>query len=370
MTDAARAARQMWTLFEPVHAITYFAPEARSAFADAGLSGFWRGYFAGRAAPLGRVGAAPVTAAFFSFAPAMVARALPAIWDLISPEAALQARSAGAVAALARLLAGQELPAPPVPAPPVPAVPSPAPAASPPAASPLAASPPPAPPVASPLAFPRSAIPPAASGPAASGPAASGLAASGPVFSGRNGDLVAAAAAAASLLTGVIDGIDCAGRVLAAANAALPVPGEPLARLWHAVTVLREHRGDGHVAALVAAGLDGCEALVMRAGMDLSRGVLQPGRGWADDAWDLAAARLADRGWLGPDGRVTAEGAAAHRALEQATDLAAARPWARLGPEATAELLSVLTPVAKACAAALPYPNPVGIPAPETAPVR
>ena len=43
----------MWTLFEPVHAVTYFAPEARSAFEAAGLRGFWRGYFAGRAAPLG-----------------------------------------------------------------------------------------------------------------------------------------------------------------------------------------------------------------------------------------------------------------------------------------------------------------------------
>jgi Helix-turn-helix family len=108
------------------------------------------------------------------------------------------------------------------------------------------------------------------------------------------------------MLTGVIDGIDCAGRVLAAANAALPVPADPLARLWHAVTVLREHRGDGH--------------------------------------------------------------AAAHRALEDATDLAAARPWAALGPDDIAGLLAVLGPVARACAADLPYPNPVGMRAPDTAP--
>jgi hypothetical protein len=64
----------MWTLFEPVHAVTYFAPEARSAFEEAGLRGFWRGYFAGRAAPLGPAGAAVVGASFFNFAPAMVAR--------------------------------------------------------------------------------------------------------------------------------------------------------------------------------------------------------------------------------------------------------------------------------------------------------
>jgi len=276
----------MWGLFEPVHTVTYFAPEALSAFEGAGLRGFWRGYFAGRAAPLGMIGAAPVTAAFFSFAAPMVARALPAVWELIAPDDALGVRSAGAAAALRRLLSGQD------------------------------------------------------------------------------GDLVAAAATAADLLTGVIDGIGCEGRVLAAPNAAALVPAEPLARLWHAATVLREHRGDGHVAALVAAGIDGCEALVLRAGMDLSREMLQPIRGWADGDWEQAAARLAGRGWLGADGRVTAAGAAAHQAVEDATDLAAARPWARLGPAGMDELRAVLTPVARACAAVLPYPNPVGVPAP------
>ena len=64
MDDAAAAARRMWTLFEPVHVVTYFSPEGRDAFEAAGLRGFWRGYFAGRAAPLGRTGAAPVVAIF------------------------------------------------------------------------------------------------------------------------------------------------------------------------------------------------------------------------------------------------------------------------------------------------------------------
>ena len=287
LTGASRTARQLWTLFEPVHAVTYFSAEARSAFEGAGLRGFWRGYFAGRAAPLGMIGAAPVTAAFFSFAPPMVARAVPAVWELIAPEQAVAVRSAGAAAALGRLL------------------------------------------------------------------------------SGPDEALLAAAATAAGLLTSVIEGIDCAGRVLAAPNARRPAPDEPLARLWHAATVLREHRGDGHVAALVAAGIDGCEALVLRAGMDLSREMLQPIRGWTDADWEQAASRLAARGWLGADGRLTAEGAAAHRAVEESTDLAAARPWARLGPDRLAELLAVLRPVARACAADLPYPNPVGMPAPD-----
>ena len=86
----------MWTLFEPIHAVAYFAPEARSAFERAGLRGFWRGYFAGRAAPLGAAGAAVVTASFFNFAPAFVARAIPGVWELITPEEALRARLAGA----------------------------------------------------------------------------------------------------------------------------------------------------------------------------------------------------------------------------------------------------------------------------------
>jgi hypothetical protein len=95
-------ARQMWALYEPVHSVSYFTPEAREAFEAAGLRGYWRGYFAGRVAPLGPVAAAPVVAAFFNFAPGMVARALPDVWQRATPERALRARSEGATAALAR----------------------------------------------------------------------------------------------------------------------------------------------------------------------------------------------------------------------------------------------------------------------------
>ena len=107
-TRDAAVARSMWTLFEPVHAVTYFAPEARAATEDTGLRGFWRGYFAGRSAPLGPAGAAVVGASFFSFSPAMVARAVPRMWELISPADALQARLAGAVSALRPLLTGPD----------------------------------------------------------------------------------------------------------------------------------------------------------------------------------------------------------------------------------------------------------------------
>ena len=107
--DGAARARQMWMLAEPVHVVTYFTAEGRAAYEAAGLRGFWRGYFAGRAGALGPVGAAPVIAAFYGFAPPMVERALPAVWQLISPEAAMAARTAGAVAALRRVLDGAGL---------------------------------------------------------------------------------------------------------------------------------------------------------------------------------------------------------------------------------------------------------------------
>ena len=144
----------------------------------------------------------------------------------------------------------------------------------------------------------------------------------------------------------------------------MPRAGEPAARLWHAATLLREHRGDGHFAALLAADIDGCEAVVLRTGADLAREQLQPVRGWTDEDWEQAEARLASRGWLAGDGRLTPDGAAARQAVEDATDRAAARPWARLGADAIEELAGLLAPIAQACAAELPYPNPVGVPAP------
>jgi hypothetical protein len=289
----------MWTLFEPVHVVTYFTAAARTAFEQAGLRGFWRGYFAGRAAPMGQAGAPAVVASFFVFAPAMVGRAVPAVWDLAAPASVLAARQNGAVAALRGLL---------------------------------------------------------------------GLAPGEPI--------PAAISAAADGLTAAALDLTPAGRSLAAPNLALPVPDEPLARLWHGATLLREHRGDGHVAALVAADIDGIEALALRVAVDRASGgrghvplswareQLQAARGWTDEQWDAADERLAARGLLGGDKAATAAGLRLHEEIEHATDRAAARPWAGLGQDRIAELIALLRPVARACATALPYPNPVGVPPP------
>ncbi|MGC0327721.1 hypothetical protein RKD23_000711 [Streptomyces sp. SAI-170] len=96
-------ARSVWQVLEPLHAVTYFAPESREAARAVGLRGFWMGYFALRAAPLGAVTPGVVEAAFYNFHPAMVRRALPDAWDFASPEAVLRARVDAATAALRRV---------------------------------------------------------------------------------------------------------------------------------------------------------------------------------------------------------------------------------------------------------------------------
>ncbi|MEM7326843.1 MAG: hypothetical protein AAF531_27415, partial [Actinomycetota bacterium] len=96
-------ARELWRRLETLHAVTYFAPESLEAAERIGINGFWRTYFGYRAAPLGACSPGVVTAAFFGFAPAMVARAIPSIWQLATPEEFLQARAAGAAAVLDRL---------------------------------------------------------------------------------------------------------------------------------------------------------------------------------------------------------------------------------------------------------------------------
>ncbi|MFI5893998.1 hypothetical protein ACIA5D_28250 [Actinoplanes sp. NPDC051513] len=273
-------ARRLWSLFEPLHAVTYFTPQAAEAFEAAGLTGFWRRYFAGRAAALGAVGPGPVTAAFFGFAPAMVSRAFPGVWSRISPPNALAARAAGAEAALTDLFAG---------------------------------------------------LPPSTVADAA--------------------DLLATAACSA----------DMPGRVLAAAHADLPWPSDPVTRLWHAATILREHRGDGHVAALLTAGVDGCESLVWRVGLDGDRlrEVTQPARGWTDEEWQGAARRLEKRGWLTAGGSVTAEGRDAYEGVEALTDRLAAGPWQRIGEAATDRCAELLAPLVARVWTVLPDDNPI-----------
>ena len=136
------------------------------------------------------------------------------------------------------------------------------------------------------------------------------------------------------------EGCTAEGRPLYAAHAGLPGPDEPHLALWHAVTLLREFRGDGHIAALVLEGIDACESLVTHgaAGDGVALGVLRSSRAWPDDEWDAARGRLRDRGWLDDADTLTPAGAEARGRVEQRTDEAAMAPWRHLG-EADADRL-------------------------------
>jgi hypothetical protein len=261
----------------------YFAPEVRTAFDGAGLKGFWMGYFAGRAAPMGPVPAEVVTATFFNFQPAMVARAIPDAWNRAAPAAVLEARLEGVGAALRPLTAGA--------------------------------------------------------------------------------DLVSACALARE----AAESVDTVGRPLAAANAALPWPGDPLLDLWQAITVLREFRGDTHVAALVSEGVGGCEAHVLMAASGAVPALrLREARGWSEDEWAAAERRLRGQGWIDDHDRLTDAGRAVRERVEQRTDERALPPWLRLGADGCERLAASLQPmlVALATADLIPYPNPMGLPRP------
>lgn len=280
----ASVARRLHRSIEPYHALIYFAPEAIDGAKALGLKGYWMGYFATRAAPMGPVAPAVVTATFYNFKPAVVERAIPDAWSFASPEACLALRYDAASAALRRLL-GDEV-------------------------------------------VGSDAVKEAA-------------------------ELALEAAAAC----------DTVGRTLAAAWQAVPVPTEPHLALWHAATVLREHRGDGHLAALVDAELDGCQVHVTFAGTgQIGREVLQGTRGWSDDEWDAAVAGLEARGWVDGGGTLTAEGAARRQAIEDRTDELALAPYRALGDERTARLHELTRPLAVAIAEAggVPNPNPTG----------
>ena len=209
---------------ETVHAVTYFGQETLDAADRLGITGFWSGYFAFRAAPMGAVAAGVVDATFCNFAPAFVRRWVPAVWDTTTP-----------------------------------------------------------------------------------------------------------------------------------------APADPVAELWHWTTCLREHRGDGHVAALVAAGVDGLQSHVLIADGDATTATdLQRTRGWTADDWAAAVEGCTANGWTDDDGRLTADGTALRTDVEATTDRLAIAPFGELG-----ELLDALAPLAISVSSSgtIRYPNPIGLPA-------
>src|SRR5215207_9633892 len=221
MSPLTCTARRMFELLEPICLVTFFAEECTEEMAALGHRTYWDGYFASRAAPLGRVPAQVVHAAFYSFAEGEAARHIPSAWETVPPEVSF------------------------------------------------------------------------------------------------------------------------------AAWRALPVPSDPVTRLWHSATMLREHRGDGHVAALDGARIGGTESHVLSA---LEMGIHPPesfGRIHHLPKQRLAAVMdgLRERGLVDPDGRFTDAGRETKQRIEALTDELAAPPYDALSPAELDELDDELEPL-------------------------
>jgi hypothetical protein len=153
------------------------------------------------------------------------------------------------------------------------------------------------------------------------------------------------------------EGLTAPGRALYAGHAALPWPEEPLMQLWHAATLVREHRGDGHVGALLTAGLSPIEAMWtygLADGPGVTLAFLQSSRGWTEAEWQESADRLmeqdlveaADDGGVQGSGlRLTESGRTLREELEETTQLAALDGWAHLGLDGTRRLAELLNPL-------------------------
>jgi hypothetical protein len=177
--------------------------------------------------------------------------------------------------------------------------------------------------------------------------------------------------AALPLLRRAVACCDVAGRIMAAANRALwptistALGTGGLAEAWQACTTLREHRGDGHVAALLVHGIEGIDAhLLAAATTGVPAEVLRDNRGWSEDDWLGATSRLASRGLLHTDGRATDSGRTLHAAVEEQTDRLATSPYGGLSDAATADLYGAVSMCAREVVASgmLPFPNPMGLP--------
>ncbi|WP_351230854.1 hypothetical protein [Streptomyces sp. NPDC002133] len=147
-------------------------------------------------------------------------------------------------------------------------------------------------------------------------------------------------------------------RPLYAAHADLPVPDEPHLAYWHAATLLREHRGDGHLAALLSAGLDPLEALVSHTatGKGMSPRWILASRGWRRTDWEAASERLRERGLLDAEGELSSAGSALRAELEDHTDRLDAAPYEHLGAVGVERLTELARGFLMAAVAAGAFP--------------
>ena len=261
MTEVTpRLARAAWGSLETLHVVAFFAPEVQQAYDAMNVRGTRAGYFAARASALGPVGPGVVTATFYVFAPGLVERVVPRVWEAAEPARWAAARAEGVRTALHGVLGEPDV------------------------------------------------------------------------------------TEAVELAREACAGLTVGGRPLYAAWSAVEWPGDPLLQLWHAALLLREHRGDGHVATLLSAGLDPVEALVTGGLATNSTDFVRSTRGWTDEEWLAGVQRCRERG-LVDDGGLTAAGVALREQVERATDVLAVAGWAHLGAEGTQRLVDLVRPL-------------------------
>jgi hypothetical protein len=273
------AGRHCLESLNSLHSVVYFAPDLDKDLARYGITDPMAAYLAGRSAALGPVGAGAVTAAFYGFAHKMIARHVPGVWALASPETVLGLRLRAVDAVLRRHLGEEVLVSPEM-------------------------------------------------------------------------------AEAARLALRATEAAQRAGRPMFSAHADQPVPQEPHLALWYAATLLREHRGDAHVAALQHAELSGIDALVSHCASSdgMPKEVVMTKRGWTEDDWSAAQVRLRERGLMDGQGLLTAEGIRLRADLESETDRLDRAPYEHLGAESVARLRELAGGFTAAAAAAGAFP--------------
>ncbi|MEY2552480.1 MAG: hypothetical protein QOC57_340, partial [Ilumatobacteraceae bacterium] len=163
-------------------------------------------------------------------------------------------------------------------------------------------------------------------------------------------------AEARSLIDPVVADLDLGGKPLAAANASVALPDDPLVALWQQLTIVREWRGDVHIATLVCNEVAPCECLVLQVSSGrFPMKLAQRTRRWSDDQWAATVARLGQRGWMDAAGGVTPAGLEERERLEAETDRLCEPIWKPIGDAGAARLSELIAPIHVAADAAGTY---------------
>lgn len=279
--------RQMWRIFEPIHAAIYFYPPAAQSYRDLGLKGGWMGYFATRSASLGTPGKDLVQSIFYHFSPDLVGRAIPDAWKYATPEQILDTRMTIAQEMLSNFESHFQDPA-------------------------------------------------------------------------LRSDI--------DLLLEISRSLPGEGRPLFASLRGLDWETSPHLKIFGAVTLLREHRGDTHNAALASYNISGAQSNILQiANRAVSFEVISPNRGWSDQSWTEAMEDLKDKGIITNEStnqqtELTQKGQQIKNSIENLTD-ESSNPWSKISAQKLQDLTELLKPISDAVkeSGLFPKENAIGL---------